>query len=109
MKNSQSRHSLKINKKMEKKYLVAAYKYGHLAGYLGWQTVYGFKELKVFSPHAKRFATWKTFKGAERAINREREYNVNCIYVAKNWLAAEGYQLKVVSSLDLFEIDDNNK
>lgn len=57
--------------------MIAAYKNNCFVGFLGWRSQYGHRTLRPFSPLAKGFATWKMEKGATRALDKDREDNVN--------------------------------
>ena len=76
-------------------FVIAAYKNEQLVGILGWKSQFRHKTLRPFSISAGGFATWKTERGATRALEKKREYNVNCTYTVKDWLSAEGYILKI--------------
>ncbi len=79
-------------------FVIAAYKNKQLVGILGWKLQFGHRTLRPFSPLAQGFATWKTEKGATRALDKQREYNVNHTYRIRDWLEQEGYTLKVIES-----------
>ena len=80
-------------------YVIAAYRNNSLVGFLGWRSSCGHRTLRPFSTSAQGFATWRTEKGATKALDKHREYNVNHIYTIRDWLEQEGYTLKVIKNM----------
>ncbi len=76
-------------------FVIAAYKNKQLVGILGWKSSLGHRTLRPFALSARGFASWRTKKGATRALDKDREYNVNHTYKIRDWLEQEGYTLKV--------------